>query len=114
MTIRDVAEATDKTPAEIARMLANLRGPGQNANILHRLNVIEGRLDMVESRPRPKPEAVEEPESKSLVDKPGGEFAIIGLILLGFLILAMVFSMKLHGSPSGPKQPPLPVPWKSS
>ena len=49
-TIRDVAELTDASPNLIARILGEIRGPGELEKIVHRLDEHEARLRVTESK----------------------------------------------------------------
>ena len=49
-TIRDVAELTDASPNLIARILGEMRGPGELEKIVHRLDEHEARLRITESK----------------------------------------------------------------
>lgn len=50
-TIRDVAELTEAPPKLIARILGEIRGPGDLEKLTERLDIHEQRLESIEKRP---------------------------------------------------------------
>lgn len=86
-TIADVSEVTDASPVVIARILSQMRGPGDIDGILNRLDAHEDRLQAVEERIGSTQEETEVKETWSFSTDTifvGAFLAIIVFVFIAF------------------------------
>ena len=91
-TIRDVAELTDASPSLIARLLGEMRGPGEYEKLVgrvdahdQRFNRVEGRVDALENRRYQRTQLAEKDAAKEFQ-------GVVSAIIAVIAILAMVFA----------------------
>jgi hypothetical protein len=93
-TIRDVAELTDASPNLIARILGEMRGPGEFEKLVRRVEVLEGRHDSDQKILKIEP--MQETDSEKL-------FAFFAFSIALLIIIVIVFisqvSHLVTGSP---------------